>query len=179
MLGFMDKDCSFQSLVFEGSINSSVVVACIDFFAKSLARPTVLVVDFGKTTSDDTQVGATITTNSAGNYLFSSLDPGDYYLVFDKANVMHYNATYGASYNMSTWKWAMKDTGPDDAKDSDVTGNGVATTDVTSTSKINLVSGENDMPWDAGITLIAIDLNGDGIHSVSRQDSKGTFDLCG
>jgi transposase len=45
VLGFMDKDCSFQSLVFEGSINSSVVVACIDFFAKSLARPTVLVID--------------------------------------------------------------------------------------------------------------------------------------
>ncbi|MCX7108970.1 MAG: hypothetical protein NTX45_02340 [Proteobacteria bacterium] len=115
-------------------------------------------------TGDDIKVANTTTnsTGSIGNYLFSNLDPGDYYLMFDKANVMHYNATYGASYNMSTWKWAPKDTGTNDAIDSDVTGNGVATTDVTSTSKINLVSGENDMTWDAGITPIAIDLNGDG-----------------
>ncbi|MEI7867812.1 MAG: SdrD B-like domain-containing protein [Candidatus Methylumidiphilus sp.] len=132
-------------------------------------------------TGDDIKVANTTTnsTGSIGNYLFSNLDPGDYYLMFDKANVQHYNATYGASYNMSNWKWAVKDTGTNDAKDSDVTGNAVATTDVTSTSKINLVSGENDMTWDAGITPIAIDLNGDGIHSVSRQDSKGTFDLFG
>jgi len=45
VLGFMDKDCSFQSLVFEGSIDSAVVVACIDFFTKSLKRPTALVID--------------------------------------------------------------------------------------------------------------------------------------
>jgi len=32
-------------MVFEGSITSAVVVACIDLFAKSLERPTALVID--------------------------------------------------------------------------------------------------------------------------------------
>jgi transposase len=45
VLGFMGKGCSFQSMVFEGSITSTVVVACIDLFAKSLKLPTVLVID--------------------------------------------------------------------------------------------------------------------------------------
>lgn len=45
VLGFMNKDCDFQSFVFEDSINSAVVVACIDQFAKSLKRETVLVID--------------------------------------------------------------------------------------------------------------------------------------
>jgi transposase len=45
VLGFMNRDCSFQSMVFEGSINSAVVVGCIDLFAKSLVRPTSLVID--------------------------------------------------------------------------------------------------------------------------------------
>lgn len=45
VLGFMNKDCDFQSIVFEGSITSAVVVACIDQFAKSLKRETALVID--------------------------------------------------------------------------------------------------------------------------------------
>jgi transposase len=45
VLGFMSKDCDFQSMVFEGSITSAVVVACIDQFAKSLKRETTLVID--------------------------------------------------------------------------------------------------------------------------------------
>ena len=45
MLGFMNRDCAFQSFVFEGSINSAVVVGCIDHFAKSIERPTALIID--------------------------------------------------------------------------------------------------------------------------------------
>lgn len=45
VLGFMGRDCSFQSWVFEGSVTSAVVVACIDRFAQSLKRPTALVLD--------------------------------------------------------------------------------------------------------------------------------------
>jgi hypothetical protein len=74
-------------------------------------------------TADDTT--ANTTTDSNGNYKFSNLDPGSYKLEFDKANVMHYNASYGATYNMSDWKWAVKDTGSNDAIDSDVAGDAV------------------------------------------------------
>jgi hypothetical protein len=35
------------------------------------------------------------------------------------------------------------------------------------------------MTWDAGITPIAIDLNGDGIQTLSRATSTGAFDLLG
>jgi hypothetical protein len=42
-----------------------------------------------------------------------------------------------------------------------------------------LVSGQNDITRDAGITPIVIDLNGDGVQTVSRADSAGSFDLFG
>jgi transposase len=46
VLGFMNKKCDFQSMIFEGSITSSIVVHCIDMFASSLKnRPTYLVID--------------------------------------------------------------------------------------------------------------------------------------
>jgi len=35
------------------------------------------------------------------------------------------------------------------------------------------------MSWDAAITPIVIDLNGDGIKTIARADSQGTFDLLG
>ena len=41
----MSKDCNFQSMVFEGSITSAVVVVCIEQFIKSLKRQTALVID--------------------------------------------------------------------------------------------------------------------------------------
>lgn len=45
VLGFMNRKCHFQSMIFEGRITSSVVVGCIDFFAQSLKKPTYLVID--------------------------------------------------------------------------------------------------------------------------------------
>jgi hypothetical protein len=60
-----------------------------------------------------------------------------------------------------------------------VAGDGVATTNVTKTSQFTLSSGQNDMTKDAAITPIVIDLDGNGIHTVSLADSSGKFDLLG
>jgi len=116
---------------------------------------------------------ASTKTSSTGNYKFSNLDPGSYYLVFDKNDVMYKNI------NMDTWMWGSKNIGTNDAIDSDVAGDGVSKANVTRTDNITLSSGENDMSWDATITPIAIDLNGDGVQTVARSASNATFDLLG
>jgi hypothetical protein len=41
----MGKDCSFQSWVFDSSINSAVVVAFFDQLAESIDRPMAQVID--------------------------------------------------------------------------------------------------------------------------------------
>ena len=58
-------------------------------------------------------------------------------------------------------------------------GDGKSLVNTTKTDTITLTSGKNDMSWDASITPIAIDLNGDGIHTIARQDMTGSFDLLG
>ena len=116
---------------------------------------------------------ATTKTNSTGNYKFVNLDPGTYFLKFDKNDVIYKNI------NMDTWMWASRNVGTNDAIDSDVYGDGVSKANVTRTDNITLSSGENDMSWDAAITPIAIDLNGDGVHTVARGASSATFDLFG
>lgn len=45
VLGFIDRQCRFESYVFEGSVNSDVVVACFNVFAKKLDKKTVVVID--------------------------------------------------------------------------------------------------------------------------------------
>jgi transposase len=45
VLGFVNRECSFTSLVFEGSVTSAVVVASIDHFISTLKRSTALVLD--------------------------------------------------------------------------------------------------------------------------------------
>ena len=45
VLGFINRECSFASVVFEGTITSAVVVASIDHFISTLQRQTVLVMD--------------------------------------------------------------------------------------------------------------------------------------
>lgn len=49
VLGFVNRDCKFNSFVFEGTINSSVVVACIDAFSHQLETSTTLVIDNAST----------------------------------------------------------------------------------------------------------------------------------
>ncbi|MCK5872671.1 MAG: IS630 family transposase [Methylococcales bacterium] len=45
VLGFIDRDCHFESYVFEGSITSEVVIACFDKFAENLTKKTVVLID--------------------------------------------------------------------------------------------------------------------------------------
>ncbi|MFC0168281.1 SdrD B-like domain-containing protein [Pseudoduganella danionis] len=125
------------------------------------------------------QVGSTIKTDASGNYKFADLNPGTYYLVFDKTNVTVTFASDKGTYNMSNWKWGVKNVGSNDAIDSDVVGDGKDYANVTHTDSITLTSGKNDMSWDATITPIAIDLNGDGIHTIAREAMTGSFDLLG
>lgn len=75
---------------------------------------------------------AVTTTNASGNYLFSNLTPGSYYVQFELP---------------SGHVFTLKDQSADDNADSDadvLTGKTVCT---------DLVSGENDLSWDAGIHL--------------------------
>ena len=125
------------------------------------------------------QVGSTLKTDANGNYKFNDLNPGNYYLQFDKTNVKAYFASDKTTYNMSNWKWGVKNTGSNDGIDSDVKGDAKDLTNVTKTDTITLTSGKNDMSWDAAITPIAVDLDGDGIHTIAREDMNGSFDLLG
>lgn len=45
VLGFVNRDCEFQSFVFEGTVNSSIVTACIDEFSYQIKKPTTLIID--------------------------------------------------------------------------------------------------------------------------------------
>lgn len=49
VLGFIDRDGQFASFVFEGSINTAVVVATIDAYSKQINKPTTLVIDNAST----------------------------------------------------------------------------------------------------------------------------------
>ena len=118
------------------------------------------------------QLLATTYTNSSGNYKFADLDPGSYSLKFDKTNVMH------AGYSMNSWRWGAKNVGSNDNIDSDVNSDG-SYANVVRTDVLQLSSGQNDMSWDAAITPIVIDLNGDGVHTIARENFHGSFDLLG
>lgn len=45
VLGFINHACQFESFVFEGSVNSDVVVACFDEFSKTICKPTYVLID--------------------------------------------------------------------------------------------------------------------------------------
>ncbi len=45
VVGFLSRKQKLQAWTFEASINSDVVIACIDAFCKTLTKPTVLVID--------------------------------------------------------------------------------------------------------------------------------------
>lgn len=45
VLGFVSRECSFTSIVIDGTVTSAVVVASIDHFVTTLRRPTFLVLD--------------------------------------------------------------------------------------------------------------------------------------
>jgi transposase len=45
VLGFVDRQCRFDSYVFEGSVNAEVVIACFNQFVKKLTQKTVVLID--------------------------------------------------------------------------------------------------------------------------------------
>lgn len=49
VLGFINRSCHFESFVFEGSVNTDVVVACFNEFAKIIKKPTYVLVDNAST----------------------------------------------------------------------------------------------------------------------------------
>ncbi|MDQ3250069.1 MAG: carboxypeptidase regulatory-like domain-containing protein, partial [Chloroflexota bacterium] len=80
-------------------------------------------------------VVGTTTTDTNGLYRFTNLRPGDYAVGFTLP---------------PTYQFSPRDRGNDDARDSDAdpaTGRAVVT---------SLISGENDLTWDAGLTLAAL-----------------------
>ena len=96
----------------------------------------------------------TTTTNAAGAYSFTGLNPGDYYLVF----------TTPAGYNFSPL-----DAGADDTVDSD------ANTTTGRTADYTLTSGETETSADAGMfqnasigDFVWDDLDADGIQDVGE-----------
>ena len=48
VLGFLNRENELQAYTFEGSVNSDVVIACIDDFSFALTQRTVLVIDNAK-----------------------------------------------------------------------------------------------------------------------------------
>ncbi len=45
VLGFVNRACQFESFAFEGSVTSSVIIACIDEFAENIKKPTTIIID--------------------------------------------------------------------------------------------------------------------------------------
>jgi hypothetical protein len=101
----------------------------------------------------------TTVTNGGGSYFFTNLEPGDYSVEFIKP----------AGYNFSP-----QDQGANDVIDSD------ADTTTGKTIATNLITGEVDTTWDAGLFQYAsisdfvwIDLDGDGIQDAGETGLDG------
>lgn len=102
---------------------------------------------------------ATTATDANGNYLFTDLTPGDYFVKFVLPG---------------GWYFSPQDQGADDAKDSDADpATGVA-------ACTNISEGENDLTWDAGVYRCATigdfvweDLNKDGIQDAGEPGLAG------
>ncbi|MFO1022942.1 MAG: SdrD B-like domain-containing protein [Planctomycetales bacterium] len=109
--------------------------------------------------STNAQVGATLTTDTTGNYSFSGLQPGQYYV----------KVTAPLGYLISP-----KDQGGNDTLDSDV--------DPTSTVTplITLTAGQSQTQWDAGLFLGAkvgdkvwLDTDADGVQDAGEAGKQG------
>ena len=114
----------------------------------------------------------TTTTDKNGMYRFTDLDPGTYRIGFDKSRGVH----VADNASVKNWQWSKANVGTDDSRDSDAP---AAYNAVAYTSYTTLDSGEVDNTWDVGVTPIVIDLDGNGIQTISRSLAGGTFDLFG
>ncbi|WP_218510706.1 SdrD B-like domain-containing protein [Variovorax sp. dw_308] len=105
------------------------------------------------------QTIASMVTDTDGLYRFNNVEAGNYRVMFEKDG----------------WNFAAQDVGTNDAIDADA----YSTTNTAYTAYFALAAGQTDLTWDAGITPIVLDLDGNGIHTVSRFDAQGSFDLLG
>lgn len=53
VLGFINHACHFESFVFEGTVNTDVVVACFEEFSKIIDKPTYVMIDNAPTHTSD------------------------------------------------------------------------------------------------------------------------------
>jgi uncharacterized repeat protein (TIGR01451 family) len=84
---------------------------------------------------DGSDTGKTDITDTSGTYGFADLAPGRYSIMVDKP----------ADTDEDQYRFTKQDQGDDDAQDSDVNANN------GQTETTELVAGENDTSWDAGI----------------------------
>ncbi len=131
---------------------------------------------------------ATTCTDSSGNYKFTNLDPGQYSLQFDKSSAYYYTGqcdwwgnAITKSVSSSGYQWTVKDVGGNayDGIDNDVARVSSTYYNQGYTDKFTLVSGQYDNTRDGGVCPLVIDLDGNGIHTISRENHNGTFDLLG
>jgi serine-aspartate repeat-containing protein C/D/E len=106
------------------------------------------------------QVGATVSTDANGNYLFSGLKPGSYSVQFDKASLPEGMTFTGANKG-------------GDAVDSDVDASGLS-------HSFTLTSGQVDKSVDAGVLAAAtigdrvwLDKNGNGLQDDGESGKSG------
>ncbi|MEZ4707401.1 MAG: SdrD B-like domain-containing protein [Caldilineaceae bacterium] len=109
---------------------------------------------------DGSPTGLTTQTQLDGSYVFTNLVPGDYYVVF----------TPPAGYIISPQDQADGPASGDDTVDSDANADR-ASVDYGRTEVTTLVSGENDLTWDAGLyrplavgDIIWLDPDNDGLY---------------
>lgn len=136
---------------------------------------------------DDVQIGSTLTTDANGNYLFTGVPNGDYYLIFDKSNITGTDPNTGQTVDPNDWVFAPQDFSGNDVNDSDPD----PTNGVTATFTLN--GGETDLDWDVGLQpapkilgTIWADLDQDGVYDAASEpvlegitirllDNGGTF----
>ncbi|MDJ0767879.1 MAG: SdrD B-like domain-containing protein [Ilumatobacter sp.] len=106
---------------------------------------------------------ATTTTDADGNYLFTGLEPGTYFVQF-------------VNPDAAVWTFSPQDVGGDDTVDSDANPSGP---DTGKTTPIALAAGESQPQWDAGLYRLAS--LGDRVwldegSGVSANDANGIQD---
>ena len=89
MLGFLNRENELQAYTFEGSVNSDVVIACIDDFSFALTKRTVLVIDNAKVHTSEAFFAKIDAwkTKGFGDFLSSDLFTGT---EFDRDSVALY-----------------------------------------------------------------------------------------
>jgi SdrD B-like domain/Calx-beta domain len=123
--------------------------------------------------SNDRQVVQSTVTGKDGYYKFQDVDPGLYSVQFDASGTLS-KGNWSGNIDPS-WQFKVNSA----AADPNSVGKSVVLRDLnytTSTGVFQLESGQVELTKDAYLTPLAIDLNGDGVQTVS-VDQGVTFDI--